>query len=266
MKSKNYKAFIVEGQAREPQVIENLQKIHFNGSNFKIIVLPAGLNIYMLWKKLEDDDFDTDVIEILREDSRELKKALEGLTRDDFSEIFLFFDYDAHQDNLPNTVSGNDVLIKMLTNFDNETENGKLYISYPMVEALRDFQQGICGNDKDCCCNVDAFASYKQISAKHAEYPDFRKYTFEIWREALNVFAMRISCLYNKAGILKYDDYKANVSPIEVYRRQSSYILQEKIFIISAFPEFLLDYFPARFWNTCIKCSKRQAAGCGKTV
>lgn len=266
MKSKNYKAFIVEGQAREPQIIENLRQVHFSRSNFKIIVLPAGLNIYMLWKKLEGDDFETDIIEVLREDSKELKKLLAGLTRDDFSEIFLFFDYDAHQDNLPDAVYGEDVLIKMLTNFDNETENGKLYISYPMVEALRDFQRGICGNDKDCCCDVEAFANYKQISAKHAEYPDFRKYTFEIWKEALNVFLMRISCLYNKDGILRYDDYKTNVSPIELYRWQRKYILQEKIFIISAFPEFLLDYFPARFWNACIKSSKRQAAGCSKAV
>lgn len=264
MKSKNYKAFIVEGQAREPQIIENLQRIHFNHSNFKIITLPAGLNIYMLWKRLANDDFETDIIEILREDSEELEKTLVGLSRDDFSEVFLFFDYDAHQDNLPETVSGNDVLIKMLANFDNETENGKLYISYPMVEALRDFQCGLCGNYKDCYCDVDAFANYKQISSKYAEYPDFRKYTFEIWREVLNVFAMRISCFYNKDGIIRYDDYKENVSPIELYKLQKKYILQKKIFIISAFPEFLLDYFTVRFWNACIKCSRCQAVGCSK--
>ena len=33
---------------------------------------------------------------------------------------------------------------------DNETENGKLYISYPMVEALRDYEPGKCGNGEDC--------------------------------------------------------------------------------------------------------------------
>ncbi len=266
MKNKNYKAFIVEGQAREPQIIENLQQVYFRNSNFKIITLPAGLNIYMLWKKMEKDDFETGIIEVLREDSKELEKLLAGLTRDDFSEIFLFFDYDAHQDNLPDAVNGDAVLVKMLANFENETENGKLYISYPMVEALRDFEHGICGNDRNCCCDVDAFVNYKHISSKHAEYPDFRKYTFEIWREALNVFAMRISCFYNKDDIFRYDDYKTKVSPGELYLRQREYILKEKIFILSAFPEFLLDYFSIRFWNACIRCSKRQTAGCSKAV
>jgi len=28
----------------------------------------AGQNIYMLWKKLKEDDFETDLIEVLREE------------------------------------------------------------------------------------------------------------------------------------------------------------------------------------------------------
>lgn len=64
-----------------------------------------------------------------------------GLSREDFSEVYLFFDYDAHQTNLGKAVN-EDVIRQMLESFDNETENGKLYISYPMVEALRDYQSG----------------------------------------------------------------------------------------------------------------------------
>lgn len=38
----------------------------------------------MLWKKLKEDDFDTDIIEVLREENEELKEQLAGLQRDDF--------------------------------------------------------------------------------------------------------------------------------------------------------------------------------------
>ena len=58
----------------------------------------------MLWKKLKADDFDTDIIEVLRESNKKIREQLEGLSRDDFSEVFLFFDYDAHQTNLGNLV------------------------------------------------------------------------------------------------------------------------------------------------------------------
>ena len=79
MADRDYKVFIVEGEAREPQIIDNISKVFFYRLNFKIITLPAGENIYMLWKKLKEDDFDTDIIEVLREDSDEISKQLAGL-------------------------------------------------------------------------------------------------------------------------------------------------------------------------------------------
>ena len=48
MADKDYKAFIVEGEAREPQVIDNISKVFFKHGNFKIITLPAGENIYKI--------------------------------------------------------------------------------------------------------------------------------------------------------------------------------------------------------------------------
>ena len=42
-----------------------------------------------------------------------------GLSRDDFSEVYLFFDYDGHQTNLEKTVH-EDVICQMLKSFDNE--------------------------------------------------------------------------------------------------------------------------------------------------
>ena len=113
MADKDYKAFIVEGEAREPQVIDNISKVFFKHGNFKIITLPAGENIYMLWKKLKADDFDTDIIEVLRESNKKIREQLEGLSRDDFSEVFLFFDYDAHQTNLGKSDDG-DVITRCL--------------------------------------------------------------------------------------------------------------------------------------------------------
>ena len=63
MADRDYKAFIVEGEARKPLIIDNISKVFFQHGNFKIITLPAGENIYMLWKKLKEDDFDTDILE-----------------------------------------------------------------------------------------------------------------------------------------------------------------------------------------------------------
>lgn len=53
----------------------------------------------------------------------------------------------------------------MLESFNNETENGKLYISYPMVEALRDFEAGVCGKGQECYVPIEKLSDYKHISS-----------------------------------------------------------------------------------------------------
>lgn len=129
-------AVIYEGNKTERILIENLKKIFFlNRANIVFVGFPAGQNIYMLWKQIQKDEYETDLIELIREYNKDAAEKLKGYSRDDFSEIYLFFDYDGHNCNLSATdPDGTAVLGEMLETFDNETELGKLYINYPMVE------------------------------------------------------------------------------------------------------------------------------------
>ena len=252
MDDRDFKAFIVEGEAREPLIIDNIAKVFFSHGNIKIITLPAGQNIYMLWKKLKEDDFDTDIIEVLREEHKELEEQLAGLSRDDFSEVYLFFDYDGHQNNLTKD-EDEDVLEQMLISFDNETENGKLYISYPMVEALRDFEVGTCGKKNNCVVMFADIKDYKKISAARSYYPQFDMYDYNIWKDVIDIFSMRLSCLMNESEVISYDRYIETISPYEILKSERFEIQQNRVFVISAFPEFLLDYFGMKLWINCVK-------------
>ena len=252
MADNDYKAFIVEGEAREPLIIDNISKVFFVHANFKIITLPVGQNIYMLWKKLKEDDFDTDIIEVLREEHEELKEQLEGISRDDFSEVYLFFDYDGHQNNLSED-DDSDVLEQMLVSFDNETKNGKLYISYPMVEALRDFEEGKCGKEGRCFIPIAEIGNYKFVSAEHSFHPSFKDYDITVWKSLIEVFAMRISCLMDSKRTITYEQYAEELGPLAIYKMESDEIRKQMVFVLSAFPEFLLDYFGVKLWRTCVK-------------
>lgn len=257
MADRDYKAFIVEGEVREPQVIDNISKVFFTHGNFTIITLPAGENIYMLWKKLKADDFDTDIIEVLRESNKEIRKQLMDLSRDDFSEVYLFFDYDAHQRNLGKADDG-DVIDQMLESFNNETENGKLYISYPMVEALRDYEPGVCGNKETCFAAIEELGDYKNVSSLRSYNPHFKEYDFDTWKEIIDVFAMRISCLFGLSDTVEYEQYSYEVTPYEIYAMEEKESENQRVFVLSAFPEFLVDYFGVKLWKTCVKHTKNQ--------
>ena len=230
MADNDYKAFIVEGEAREPLIIDNISKVFFKHANFKIITLPAGQNIYMLWKKLQ----------------------LEGISRDDFSEVYLFFDYDGHQNNISEEDDA-DVLEQMLVSFDNETENGKLYISYPMVEALRDFEEGKCGKEGQCFVPIAEIGNYKFVSAERSFHLGFKDYDITVWKSLIEVFAMRISCLMEGDSMITYEQYTEAGSPFSIYKMEENELQEQMVFVLSAFPEFLLDYFGVKLWRTCVK-------------
>ena len=124
--------FVFEGAEREPRVFRTLERLFFGQG--ERIVCSFGNNIYELYRQLQEFDGDGDIVSILRENRADLP---EGVKTSDFSEIYLFFDYDFQNENL--TLEEMNVRLReMLAMFKDETDNGKLYVSYPMVESHRE--------------------------------------------------------------------------------------------------------------------------------
>lgn len=248
-------AFIIEGTKSEPLIINNLQKNFFNKAEIKPIILPACTNIYALWKKIHEDDGDTDIIELIKEVSENQKtKRIDNindidfreLNREDYSEIYLFFDYDGHNDNLPATCNHNDVMKKMLETFDNETENGKMYISYPMVESIKHFNRfEICNDEISCFTRIDMGKDYKAFVAGFTIRDNLTKYSNDDWRYVLLKYISSIYCLFDLKSGLTRDEYLKKIIPKNIFEKQfDKYIkVLGGVMVLSAFPEFLLDYF-----------------------
>lgn len=90
--------FVVEGEKRDVRFLKNLAEELTSGvRTIKILVLPAAQNIYMLYGRLKEDDFETDIVEVLRESSTKASKELKGLQRDDVDEVYLFFDFSKYR-------------------------------------------------------------------------------------------------------------------------------------------------------------------------
>ena len=91
--------------------------------------------IYQLYKQLHKEDFAVDIVSLLKDRSEKNRQELDSYDNDSFSYIYFFFDYDAHA-----TKADDSQVAELIQFFDNETENGKLFISYPMVEAIRHYK------------------------------------------------------------------------------------------------------------------------------
>lgn len=84
---------------------------------------------------------------------------------------------------------------------------------------------------------------YKELSAVRTIYPQFKMYDFNIWKDVIDTFSMRLSCLINQVNIVSYKQYAETISPYEIFQLEEKEIRKNREFILSAFPEFLLDYF-----------------------
>ena len=130
MSNKELQLFVYEGNSAEPKYVDKLEK-NFLGERIAIKCV-YDAEIYQLYRQMKDDDFAIDIVSILKERSTKNAEILKDYNRDSFAYIYLFFDYDGHS-----TMADDSKIRELLKFLDKEPENGMLYISYPMEEAIR---------------------------------------------------------------------------------------------------------------------------------
>lgn len=257
--------FIVEGEKRDYRFIDEMVRCFMVGRHrVSVIEVPAAQNIYMLYQRMVEDDFESDIVELLRESVPDARSKLEGVSRRYISQVYLFFDFDLHQDNFgDDNVNPLDVVRKMLEVFDNETENGKLYISYPMVESLYDYVKGSCQAYTKCHIPLGTAGSYKRLSG--SDNPNSSLHVgHEQWKEIIEVYGLRVKCLLELER-MDFDSYRLRVNPLSLFEAQRSLCeSMGRVFVLSAFPEFLLDYFKCDFWNSHVRRTKYSFSDCEK--
>ena len=133
--------FVFEGRKTEPSLFKTLEYLYFNNPDEKKICC-FGYSIYELYRLMTESAFTEDIVTVIKRklESRNEKPIPENISITDFSEIYLFFDYDL-QNKFLGSEELNSQLKEMLDFFSDETDNGKLYISYPMIESIKCTQQ-----------------------------------------------------------------------------------------------------------------------------
>jgi len=236
---------VFEGAKTEPQILDNLKQHYFTENKKTVIRATFDTHIYTLWDIVKDDDF-LDLLEVIRERNDKNKKELEGISRDNVSQIFLFFDYDGHV-----REASDDTIKKMLAHFNDETEQGKLYVSYPMVEALKHLQTGVDFKDtvvsakSKIKCEITQ-QNYKQLVNRSTSYQDLTVFTRDIWNFIVVENVKKANFIVN--GVWEITPYQAIISELgqsEIFKHQLRKYIEpkEQVAVLSAFPFFIIEYF-----------------------
>lgn len=254
--------FVFEGQEREVDIFNALKQLFF--SKDKVIVeFTYDTGFHTLYKNLKKNDMS--LFRVLQESSRKRENDNLGAYKEDnFSEIFLFFDYDFHNRSI-RLEKWNENLKEMLAYFDDETGNGKMYVNYPMVESIR-YTKSLPDKDyysytvkRDECMKIkgDPTSGFKRKVADFSAYPglDFIQITNSKtakeretvrrhwnWLKRQNVAKARFLC----DGRNTYPRKKTLFTQASIFEAQyCTYVNADPccVSILNSFPIFLYDYF-----------------------
>ena len=256
---------IVEGEVAEPKYFRQFQEFHRElfsqkgNQSSPIVIQSYGTLIYDLYRELNlpevnSEEFETIpvLIEILRKKNKEVNRILIE-NPDSFSDIYLIFDLDAHffVKYSEKTKQVEEKISSMLSFFSESTEKGKLLISYPMIEAIR------CFDD-----------SYIDLNNSEIIIQSFPVYELKEGRGSQTTFKSLVSKFTpNDSDYLKPDyDFRKVIQMINYYRFVCNYLKisssditnsqrifneqleqymkpSDKVIVLSAFPQFALDLF-----------------------
>ncbi len=253
MMNKEKTLFIFEGAKTEDKLVEKLE-CNFLGDRHAIKCV-FDAEIYQLYRAIKDESgFSLDIVSLLKERTAENAEILKDYNRNSFAYIYLFFDYDAHS-----TLADDEKIKEMLSFFNDETGEGMLYISYPMVEAIRHFRDmesfkslTVKCKRKNCpyaneCPDKDSCMSephYKRVVAAESkpQLSNVNAYTKPIWQELITAHLCKVNALVNDVFALP----TSLISQEEIFSRQLEKHISHKcpeVAVLSAFPLYVLDFF-----------------------
>lgn len=235
MSKENYILMVFEGAKTEPQILENLKTYFLNESDKKIVKAVYGTVIYGLYKKFFPNNELDDELALFDLLKKEIKvPELKDIEIEFVSEIYLFFDYDSHATN-----AGNEKLETMLQFFDNETENGKLYVSYPMIEAIQHLKEDIDFKETIEECNKEYKNLVKENRDKCFENLSWLKK--EHWDRIIQEHSKKANFIVNDDFVFPSQIFEQS----EIFNHQKIKFIEphKKVAVLASFPLFLLDYY-----------------------
>ena len=239
---------IVEGEKTELRFFNQFAKVY----DLNLDICCLSTNIYLLYKKMKELDFNCDVKDVLKE----LTPKYKDLLSKKFAYTYLIFDCDVQhreeyekRNKIEEVILTNaDRLEEMVKYFTDETDPsiGKLYVNYPMMESYRDCNSSFDVDYSDNYVSIDDICHYKQLVG-NKKFASFRidEYKAEEFESLLRMNVYKLNKICNNCwGYLSYNDYMNLSNSLKVLTTQRELIYNlRQVAVLNTSLFLIADYF-----------------------
>lgn len=238
--------FIFEGENIETAIFNIINNFTKNEKVKKEkFFFPMKMNIHMLYNEIKNDR-DLMILDVVKSkipfnDHYDMS----FFNSYKFPEIYLFFDFD------PQHCEGDSVehVEEMLNVFSEETENGKLYINYPMAEAIRHFKQLPDPNYNNYCIDIDQCSKYKKMVNDLPSIVRLKSLDYNKYKIIINQNIEKIALLNKIAKINTYSIFQKYASQKSILSIQKDFVNRHEVSVISTSFFWLIDYFGEKYFD-----------------
>lgn len=227
---------VVEGAKAEPRLIKRLLEVYGLDADYEIV--PYKTNIHVLYSDMFSNREDVGMLtltDVLKE--RETEPEKRDILNQDYSDVLLIFDYDPQDDKFD---SGH--LLEMQSYFNESTDEGKLFINYPMVESCRHFSRlpdPDFLNRKTGECK-----QYKKVVNNETCRQDVSKLTKEDMDLIISMVLQKSLTICNKA--YNANDAEGNLENLDLLEvlgmQNREWEQNDMVWVLGTCPLFICDY------------------------
>ena len=239
---------LVEGESKEKALMNHLLNVYGISDSHQIVSYKTS--IYDLYNRMfkDDDPEMLDLLQVLKE--RETDPSVRKIFDEHYSDVILIFDLDPQA-----PLFTPEKITRMTEYFNESTENGKLYINYPMVEAFY-HMKSIPDPDYD---------SY-QVTKEELKEGNFKKRTKQICRIPYKRFAVTkeecdiviLQNLQKAHNLTQTDEPLTQPSMLDILQAQlQSFMEHEMLYVLCTCVFYIIDFNPSLVSFTYIEFSLR---------
>jgi hypothetical protein len=237
--------FIVEGTGAEPRLLKSINRvIGFN----EYEVYAYKTSIYELYDVCEDmsKDDDLDLLLVLKERTLDPNER-KTLSRR-YASIFLIFDFDPHHQKYELSK-----IKELIGFFDDSRNNGKLLLSFPMIESHRHLLKMPDRDFLSLVVDANGLRAYKQLVHDTSHYQDIQAYDYQIVSEMIAHHMIKFNHMVHGINRMPdaegYHDLIANHYDRLVDIQHTAFA-ENRLKVLSLSFFYIVDIKPKTFFST----------------